>query len=87
MKAVKTPLIPENVPKKSLISGKVVAAILTIIGVMVVMLAAPPSNERAELNVGQENGSQFPEESVGEFAVGLNEMKIGSPVGTQSLGS
>merc|ERR1719433_517588 len=54
---------------------------------MVVMLVAPPSNEGVEINVGQDNGSEIPEESVGEFAVGLQEMKIGSPVGTQSLGS
>ena len=79
--AVKTPLISEQSTRKHGVSSKVVGAILTIIGVGIVMLITPSSKMEAiqELSVG--------ETSVGEFAVGLAEMKIGAPVGTQELGS
>jgi hypothetical protein len=79
--AVKTPLISEQNTRKHGVSSKVVGAILTIIGVGIVMLITPSSKMEGiqELSVG--------ETSVGEFAVGLAEMKIGAPVGTQELGS
>jgi len=77
---VKNPLLPGNgSTTKPKAPFKIVAALLTILGIGCVMLLAPPRANMEEITVG--------EQMVGEFAVGLAEMEIGKAVGTQELGS